>query len=184
MTASGCADGYCSGGTCCNAPCDGPCEACGANGCVETPATDERCGGTGRLPNGKVFGMFLPSQIEWIVPADADAELRAEMEKRGFKFVDVATVEAEPKRGCGKRHPGGVYVVTKPTDAGERAEAILKELVESGAIKAEGAEVNGNFIRFVNPVEVDCKRFRGLKRWSLSPKAEAEAEMILEAVAG
>ena len=75
-------------------------------------------------------------------------------------------------------------MVTKPTDAGERAEAILKELVESGAIKAEGAEVNGNFIRFVNPVEIDCKRFRGLKRWSLSPKAEAEAEMILEAVAG
>lgn len=143
----------------------------------------ERCGGTGRLPNGKVFGLFLPSQIEWIVPAGADEALKAEMAKRGFKLVDAATVEAEPKRGCGKRHPGGVYVVTKPTDEGERAEALLAEMVENGMVKAEGAEVKGNFIRFVNPVEIDAKRFRGLKRWSLSPKAEAEAEMILEAVA-
>jgi MYXO-CTERM domain-containing protein len=41
--AGGCADGFCTGGACCDAPCDGVCQACGSNGCVETPATDVRC---------------------------------------------------------------------------------------------------------------------------------------------
>jgi hypothetical protein len=41
----GCAGGHCTGGHCCDQPCDGICQACGAAGCVETPATDARCGG-------------------------------------------------------------------------------------------------------------------------------------------
>ena len=41
--AGGCAGGYCTGGACCNTVCDGVCQACGANGCVETPKTDVRC---------------------------------------------------------------------------------------------------------------------------------------------
>jgi hypothetical protein len=42
--AGGCADGICALGVCCDTPCDGICQACGANGCVETPTSDARCG--------------------------------------------------------------------------------------------------------------------------------------------
>lgn len=142
------------------------------------------CGGTGRLPEGKVFGLFLPSDIEWIAPADADEKVKAEMAARGFKLVPERLVKDEPRRGCGKRKAGGVYVVTKPSaKAADKAEAVLSELMEKGVIKPEGAEVSGSFIRFLAPVPIEAKRFRGLKRWSLDPTAEREAEMILDAMA-
>jgi MYXO-CTERM domain-containing protein len=41
--ASGCVVGFCTGGVCCDTPCDGICQACGANGCVNTPPSDARC---------------------------------------------------------------------------------------------------------------------------------------------
>jgi hypothetical protein len=41
--AADCADGFCAAGVCCDRPCDGVCQACGANGCVVTPASDARC---------------------------------------------------------------------------------------------------------------------------------------------
>jgi len=41
--AGGCSDGFCTNNACCNAPCDGICQACGANGCIEKPASDVRC---------------------------------------------------------------------------------------------------------------------------------------------
>lgn len=44
---SGCSEGICTGGFCCDTPCDGICQRCGANGCVETPVADARCGGAG-----------------------------------------------------------------------------------------------------------------------------------------
>jgi hypothetical protein len=40
---SGCLDGICTHGICCNTSCDGICQSCGVNGCVETPASDDRC---------------------------------------------------------------------------------------------------------------------------------------------
>lgn len=140
------------------------------------------CGGTGRLPEGKVFGLFIPSGIEWIVPAGADETLKAEMKARGFKLVPEKTLKTEARRGCGKRKPGGVYVVTKPAAGADKAEAILSELVDKGVVKPEGVEVSGSFVRFLSPVPIEAKRFRGMKRWSLDPAAEREAEMILEAM--
>ena len=44
---SGCADTFCSGGFCCDTPCDGICQRCGANGCIEAPPSDNRCGSDG-----------------------------------------------------------------------------------------------------------------------------------------
>lgn len=41
--ASGCGLGFCTGGHCCDAPCDGICQACGANGCIEVPPMESRC---------------------------------------------------------------------------------------------------------------------------------------------
>jgi hypothetical protein len=43
-TIDDCASGICTGGVCCATACDGVCEACSARGCVETPASDARCG--------------------------------------------------------------------------------------------------------------------------------------------
>lgn len=143
----------------------------------------ETCGGTGRLPEGKVFGLFLPTDLEWIVPADADAKVIAEMKARGFKLVPEKVLVTEPRRGCGKRKPGGVYVTTKAdSDLDKKGAAILAELIESGVVTAEGVEVSGAFVRFVTPVPIEAKRFRGVKRWSLNPAAEREAAMIMEAM--
>jgi hypothetical protein len=46
-----CASGLCTGGVCCSEPCDGVCEACSARGCVETPASDPRCGAAFSCPS-------------------------------------------------------------------------------------------------------------------------------------
>lgn len=141
----------------------------------------EKCGGTGRLPQGKVFGLFIPGAIEYIMNANESKEVKEEMEKRGFNLVDQKVVELEPGRGCGKRHAGGLYVVTNPKDKEKLAKELVKELVKQGKISPE-VEVNGNFIRFLNPVDISEKRFRGIKRWDLNPQAEDEAQMIMEGV--
>jgi hypothetical protein len=47
--AGGCADGICARGICCDTACDVICQACNANGCVETPPTDDRCGASGPM---------------------------------------------------------------------------------------------------------------------------------------
>jgi hypothetical protein len=141
------------------------------------------CGGTGRLPEGKVFGLFVPSAIEYILPEGATDELKAEVEARKFKTVAPVGALVERKRKCGYRKPGGVYVVTATTDeAAVEARAIVEELVKSGRISAEGVEIVGGLVKFLSPIPIESKRFRGLKRWNLDPRAEEEAEMILDAM--
>ena len=146
----------------------------------------DHCGGTGRMPEAKVFGMFLPQAVEYIVPEGATDELKERMKERNFKLVSETQALKEGKRGCGKRIAGGVYVVTESeTEASpEAVRAAVNELVESGVIKPEATELHGNFVRFLDPVDVEVKRFRGIKRWSLDPRAEDQAEMIMEAMAG
>lgn len=145
----------------------------------------EPCGGTGRLPEGKVFGVFLPSAVEYILKAEDGEDIKKQMEtERGFRTVEQTVLITEAKRLCGKRKAGGVYVVTdvqgKPS---KRAKDLVKALVEAGKITPEAVEINGDFVKFLAPIDIDAKRFRGLKKWNLDPRAEAEAEMIMEAVA-
>lgn len=151
---------------------------------VVEKAMCETCGGTGRLPDAKVFGLFIPKALEYIVkPGDDDAA--KELAEKGYVMVPFAEVEKEPKRGCGKRKPGGCYVVTKPgAEGAAEAEKTVEELLADGTL-AEGTEVevNGSFIRFLEPVAVDgIKRFRGLKRWKPTLAVGAEAEMIVDAI--
>jgi hypothetical protein len=147
----------------------------------------ETCGGTGRLPDAKVFGLFLPDAVEYILKAEDTEAVKEQMEKdRGFQTVSESVVKLEKKRKCGIRHPGGVYVVTdvrKGTGPSKSAKEVVEQLVADEIISPEGIEINGSFVRFLNPIDVDVKRFRGIKRWSLDPRAEDEAEMILEAIA-
>lgn len=150
---------------------------------VENNKMCEHCGGTGRLPLGKVFGMILPSAIEYIMRPEDGPKVKAEMEARGFRVVASGAIQKEAKRGCGKRKPGGFYAVSDK-EAKRTAQEVLKKLVESGAIKDGEVEVSGDFIRFVTPVDIPgTKRFRGIKSWALNVEVEREAEMIMEAVA-
>lgn len=41
--ATACGQGICTRGACCDTPCDGICQACGAKGCVEVPPDESRC---------------------------------------------------------------------------------------------------------------------------------------------
>lgn len=144
----------------------------------------ETCGGTGRLPDAKIFGLFIPDAVEYILKeSDTDVVKEAMEKERGFRTVNQKVVEFEAKRKCGKRKPGGVYVVTSVTEeASKSAKEVVEKLVKDGVVSPEGVEVNGSFIRFLEPISVDVKRFRGIKKWSLDPRAEDEAEMILDAL--
>jgi hypothetical protein len=149
---------------------------------VENSKMCDHCGGTGRLPLGKVFGMFLPSAIEYIMRPEDTETMKKEMEAKGYRVIAPGKVATEIKRGCGRRKAGGYYAVTD-AESKRAIEATVKELREKGAIPDGEVELNGDFVRFVTPVDIPgTKRFRGIKSWSLSVAVEEEAEMIMEAV--
>lgn len=148
---------------------------------VEERDMCDHCGGTGKLPDAKVFGMFLPEDIEYIVAGDEDEKA---MEKvKSFTKVDKAATVREVKRGCGYRRERGVYAVTSTDGDSTKAKKALAELVKAGVVNPEATEVKGSFVRFIEPISIDVKRFRGIKSWSLSVDAEEAAEDILEALA-
>jgi hypothetical protein len=147
---------------------------------VKERAMCSTCGGTGKLPRSKVFGMFLPENIEYILKDGEDA---AKLEAvKDFKHVEMVVVAKEAKRGCGKRHAGGVYAVTSPDASSKKAKKALQELIDAGVIKPAATEIHGNFVRFLEPIEVPIKRFRGIKTWGLDPAVESAAEDVLEAM--
>jgi hypothetical protein len=143
-----------------------------AKGGLSEIARCECCGGTGRLPLGVVFGLFLPQAIEVIVGGEGSPEAEA-AKAAGFAPVTTATVATERKRGCGKRKPGGVYVVTKAEGDAKAKDAV--DALRKAGIDRE-VEVKGNFIRFIEPIEIHgAKRFRGLGRVELAALAEGAA---------
>ncbi len=146
---------------------------------VESKDMCETCGGKGELPEAKIFGLFSPERVEYIMRGDETKdELKA---YKGFTMVKPAALAEETKRKCGVRKPGGVYVVTSATTTDA---TLLDEAIKSGLAKPAGAELHGNFVRFTKPVPVAEKRFRGLKRIELSLVREAleQAEMIKDAL--
>lgn len=142
----------------------------------------ETCGGIGRLPLGKVFGMFVPQNIEYIVGNEAKEAVTKKAKEAGAKLVTEAEVKLEAKRGCGKRRGGGVYVVTSPKGNSKNVKEAVATLVEEGKLDPQAVEINGQFAHFIRPVPIDAKRFRGIKRWNLDPDVEDEAEMIADAI--
>ena len=140
----------------------------------------ETCGGTGELPDAKIFGMFMPERIEYIATGDESAEELKTM--KGFNIVKKEALKAESKRKCGTRKPGGVYVVTSATSAG--GDALVEDAIKAGLVKKDGAEVHGNFVRFTRPVLVNSKRFRGLKKIELGfvQAAVDQADMVVDAL--
>lgn len=141
----------------------------------------EHCGGTGVMPLGKVFGMALPSAVEYIMrPEDSD-KVRKEMEERGFRIVNAGLVSTELKRGCGVRKHGGFYAVSDE-ESKKETQAAIERLVKAGVIDGETTN-RGDFVEFLKPVDIPgVKRFRGIKSWTLESDVEDEAEMIMEAM--
>lgn len=141
------------------------------------------CGGRGVLPNGKVFGLFVPDRIEYIAHPGEDKSAIKELEAAGVSIVSLAAAKKEAPRGCGRRKAGGFYVVTTPKMGGSKAaKETAKKLAELGV---SDVELSGSFIKFGDEIPIKDKRFRGVKRWKL-PVAEAvdAAEQIVEALAG
>lgn len=136
------------------------------------------CGGFGHTPDGKVFGVFVPEDVEYILSGSESekvTEAISDMTK-----VDGAKLVREPKRKCGRRVPGGTYVVTSKEGNPEKARQLVETLVAKGDISPEAVELHGSFIRFLDPIGIVEKRFRGIKRWALNPDAEDAAGMALE----
>lgn len=139
----------------------------------------EECGGTGKIPCTKIFGVFVPTNVEYILSGKENELVLEEVKK--FKVIDMKVVATEGKRGCGKRHPG-YYVVTRKGNTKAYTEKVVKELSDKGLIEGS-VELIGDFIRFVKPVEVSgVRRFRGVKKFDLVPEAEEQAEMVLDAI--
>lgn len=142
----------------------------------------EACGGTGKTPDAKLFGLFVPNDVEYILSGDESEETLAKLE--GFKKVTRTTLMAEAPRKCGRRHSGGTYVVTTVEGDPMAAKRALKELVAKGLVKPEGAEIKGSFIRFLTPISINAKRFRGIKTWAPTSDAiKAATADIMEALA-
>lgn len=151
-------------------------------GCVVEKGMCLHCGGTGEMPNARVFGVFVPERVEYIMDG---TEAKEDLEKvADLHNIPPALLKVEEKRRCGFRHKG-VYVVTTPDGATSKAKHALDELVEKGLIKPEATEVHGSFVRFTDPLAVAEKRFRGVKAIDLSILTAAaldEAEMIVDAL--
>jgi hypothetical protein len=140
------------------------------------------CGGTGRMPCGKVFGVLFPERVEYVLKEEDASSVEEEIKARSIVPVATTKILTEAKRGCGKRKPGGFYVVTEATKTTIDAKKVVDDLVEKGAVLPDGVEVIGNFIRFLAPLEIESKRFRGLARFSLDPRLEEEVGMIADAM--
>ncbi len=151
---------------------------------VGEPKMCRSCGGGGKLPETKIFGLFIPSGIEYILKKDDGKAVREEMEKRGFRTIEYEIVKLEEKRRCGYRKEGGYYVVAKIDEKNEKSGEVVKNLIESNLIKPDCFEIKGNFINFITPVEVEgVKRFRGIKKWTPTVGSIMdEAEMIMDAL--
>jgi hypothetical protein len=137
------------------------------------------CGGKGQLPEGRIFGLFIPTDIEYVLRDEDTEEVRKIMNKRGFRLVDSTELSVEKERKCGYRKKGGVYAVAKTS-----GEGTLEDAIKSKKIKPQGVEIKGDFIKYLSPVSIEGKRFRGVKRWEMDGNSEIEEEtmMILDAL--
>jgi hypothetical protein len=148
------------------------------------PKICKTCGGKGKLPEAKIFGLFVPSCVEYVMKKEDSEEVGNEIRDRGFKTVPLNIVKTEEKRKCGGRKEGGYYVVTDKEEIGERTNKVVEELISRGVVKPEGIDIKGDFIHFLYPIPVEEKRFRGIKKWGIEEGSEIKesAEMIMDAL--
>lgn len=115
----------------------------------------ETCGGTGKIPHGRIFGAFHPKRIEYVISGRENEILEEQVS--AFKCT---------RPGPGETRPPGFYAVTDPGVTSIDSKRIASELKRIGAI--DGSKTLGDFIVFDKPVEIrDVKRFRGMKRFGI-----------------
>ena len=141
----------------------------------------ETCSGLGKLPNGQIFGFFLASGVEYILDPQDGKHVREKMEREGVKTITLKQTASEPKRGCGYRQPGGVYLTTSPASEEDSAKVneIVSELSKQGIIDPDHVNVRGRLARFMVPIPIPGikKRFRGIKQWEPTREVQAETTM-------
>ena len=149
---------------------------------VTLPIQCDVCSGKGRTTRAKLMGVFIPSGVEYILKGSETEDELAKLKEKvpGVRFVEASELGTELPRGCGRRKPGGVYVMS--ADASEAAPTVA-ELVARGLIEPEAVEVKGGFVRFLNPVDIAQKQFRGIKKITVPAGAMRETEHIMEALA-
>lgn len=150
---------------------------------VRMPITCEQCNGTGRTPRAVVHGLFIPDGAEYILRPSDDEKVREEMAKRSITLVTAAMAADEKERGCGKRKPGGTYLVTRTEGDKPEVKDVIRELAAAGLLETDGVDVHGSFVRLLKPVRIAAKFFRGIKKWDVPAAAEGELEMVMEAIA-
>jgi hypothetical protein len=146
---------------------------------IGEPKMCKACGGKGKLPEAKIFGLFVPSAVEYILKAEDNDVVEKEIQERGFRTIPKKQLKVEAQRKCGYRKEGGYYVVTDKDASISRASEIVEKLVSSGFIKPDGVDIKGEFVRFLSPVPVDVKRFRGIKKWEVEEGSDVEEEAVM-----
>lgn len=149
----------------------------------------DRCSGRGRIPDAKIFGLFIPSGIEYVLTDEDSDKMKDELEANGFRTKTKVEIEVEARRGCGFRQPGAYYVVTEKSETQKKEmNEVVQELATKGVISPEAIKLKGNFAHFEKPIELEVKRFRGIKKMDMSlfveieEQAEDDVQMTLEAL--
>jgi hypothetical protein len=118
------------------------------------------CGGSGHLPIGQVFGMFVAQRVEYVTrPGDNVVYL-----SKTISDFTIADKDDEATRRAGKRRPG-YYAMTNTGSPSLAIQRAVEHLRSAKLIA--GAEIFGGFAVFKKPIRIDAKRFRGMARFSI-----------------
>jgi len=107
--------------------------------------------------NGKIIGFFTVSELDVVVQDKHALDDKVqEFLQQGARLVTMAMVALEPRRGCGWRKPGGVYLVQTITQDG------LVELAMDDLLKKD-IMLKGDMVVFPRPFSIpaNAKHFRG-----------------------
>lgn len=150
---------------------------------IGEPNMCKTCGGKGQLPEAKIFGLFVPSCVEYVLkPADS-----SDIEKRlSEKGISSKRSPSSAKRKCGYQKEGGVYAIADSDGINKKINKIVKKLVDSGKVAPEAVSVRGDFVEFLVsfPVPEKIKRFRGIARFNVKEGSDLEeaSEMCIDAL--
>lgn len=108
----------------------------------------------GKTGHGCIFGFFIISGVEVILDdPDKIAEYQEKYSNLNVKAISTVQAIAEPRRLCGHRIAGAVYLVSQTTKP---------ELVfEAAAPLAEKADVKGDLVVLLHRIPYPRIRFRG-----------------------
>lgn len=130
------------------------------------------CGGRGRIPQGVVFALYVPSSVVYVARRSDSAKLRESLK---FASIEIISKGARARR----LQPGSFYALTLTDGASLTDETRLSILKLVGPCR----ESEGGLIKLHEPIPYEGKHFRGIKRWDAPGYIEEPTERdILEGV--